>query len=163
MLYCNKCKKAIRKTDICPDCGNKGETPENINIPTFLIKSCGFERDRIGAALNDVGIPFMEKPEKKEVGSEVLMGGNASVMDIYVPFSAYKKAHNALVDIGAAQPWEDEDNTPEDIDIKDIKKDEKEGGISRGASVLLMIMVLLLIVGAVFMTDAITAFIKTLF
>ena len=160
MKYCSKCQKAFYDGETCPKCKGEGEVPENINIPTHLITACGFEKDRIKASLNDVGIPFIEKSEEKEIHSEAVVGGNVSNKEIFVPFSAYNKARKALMDIGAIEPSEHDLLQNDEADNTETTNEPHTP--TRTQTIALLLLVLLLVGATVVFTDTVIAFIKDL-
>ena len=67
----------------------------------FLIKTYGFERDAIKAALKDKSIPFVEKPSEGELSLGILTGKDVSSFNLYVSYGDIDRAEEAVSFIDA--------------------------------------------------------------
>lgn len=163
MKYCNKCKKIYsNKEEKCTECSKQLKEITEINTPVYLITACGFDRSRIEGVLKDNNIIYTELPEKDETGAASLVGSYTENYRILVPYQAYLKAKEVLSDIGIdVEDGLDDEELQKSI--SDIKSKSPVPEINRGVSTALMIICLLLVAGAVLLTDAVIAWIQSLF
>ncbi len=156
MKYCLKCNHLHNDTDIsCSYCnGSLTEITEE-NTPVFLISASDFELERIKAALKDSGIPCDCKKNPKynpAVKSTDSDNGNTNIL---IPYSAYEKAYDVCVGIGAIK-----DDEMQGIDEEFEEMSSAKRTTVRVISAILFILVVALVV---YGTDAIMAIIKNLF
>lgn len=163
MKFCKKCKHTYSDSqEFCTNCKNKKPLTEitDANTPVYLTSADGFERERIQTALTDNGIPNDSVIKEEDVAPEAIKGYSSSWRDILVPYSAYDKAYDICVGIGAIKPEGevkvlDEEPAEEFEDMKPAKR----------ATVKVLSAILFIIIAAlvIFGTDALTGFIKGLF
>ena len=170
MKYCLNCKHIHNDEDkTCSVCsGSPAEITEE-NTPVFLISASGFELERIKTTLEDNGIPCECKHNTKNVTATTSTGYDNSKTDILIPYSAYEKAYDICVGIGAIK---DEDT--QIIDDGTVSEESKNGesldeqfeemsGAKRTTvRVISAILFIALVAIVVYGTDAIMAFIKNL-
>lgn len=161
--YCSRCKKIFdTETNKCRDCGkNLIEKPAG-ESPVRLIRTGGFELERIKAALEGEGIPCAVKEAEGNVNMKILNEGDLCENDIIIPLAAYNHACDVLIGIGAMNP---EDNTltvPENIKIEnyDTEMSPRKRFWVKLASIVLFVLIIWIVVAA---TDTGIAFIKSLF
>ena len=164
MKFCKKCKHTYEDTqEICTNCKNRKPLTEitDSNTPVYLISADGFERERIQTALTDNGIPNDSVIKEEDIMPEAVKGCSTSWRDILVPYSAYEKAYDICVGIGAIKP----DGEIEVIDDEPQQEEFEEMAPAKRATVKVVSAILFVIVAAlvIFGTDAITGFIKGLF
>lgn len=172
MKYCKKCKRMYNDEDLrCTECKGNPQllNIEDENTPVYLMSAAGFELQRVKTALEDSGIPNHSAIQKNNVSPQAVTGYDSSEYDILVPYSAYEKAYDVCVGIGAIKIGEEEilgdDGTPVNSDVK--SQDELFEGMS-GAKrttvrVAMALLFLALVALAVFGTDFIMNIIKGLF
>lgn len=170
MKYCPKCKKLHNdENTMCADCQKQTVPVENKNTPVFLMSAGGFELQRVCAALEDAGIPCDQKRHKKIPSAQAVTGADYGDADILVPYQAYEKAYDICIGIGAIQEEGTEilDEQGQALEEKNDSIDEQleeMSGMKRTTMrVILAVFLLFLITLAVFATDFITGFIKSLF
>ncbi|MDD5923778.1 MAG: hypothetical protein PUC88_03185 [Clostridia bacterium] len=165
MKYCNKCKKLYPTiAEVCDDCAKELKKMELLNDPVYLVTACGFERSNIEGALKDQKIPYIEKPEKNEPGANAITGSYSENHRILVPYQAYLKSKEILADIGVnANDNLNNDDIEEDINELLKKNPEVSSSMSPKITSTMMFIFLLLIMAAVFLTDGLTSWIKSLF
>ena len=161
MKYCSKCKRLHNDEEtVCKNCKAQLKTITDENTPVYLLTASGFELQRVKAALEDSTVPCdatikkcMENKYSKSI--KAYTGYDDLTYDVYVPYSAYEKAFDTCVGIGAIK-LEGEEILDEDF--------EKMTGAKRTTVRIVSALLLLLIVaGVVFGTDAIMNFIKEFF
>ncbi len=172
MKYCNKCKRIYNDEDVsCPECKGKSKLVpiEDDNTPVYLMSAEGFELQRVKTALEDSGIPNDTAAKKHNYSAEAVTGYDISKYDILVPYSAYEKAFDVCVGIGAINIGEeeilDDDGKPVNSDQKSLDEQFKEmSGFKRTTvRVVTALLFLGLVALAVFGTDFIMNFLKSLF
>lgn len=162
MKYCNKCKHTFEDTqEFCSCCKSKKPllTITDNNTPVYLTSADGFERERIQTALSDNGIPNDSVIKEEDIMPESVKGYSSSWRDILVPYSAYDKAYDICVGIGAIK-------LDDETEIIDEPQEEFEPmSPAKRTTVKILSAILFVIVAAliIFGTDAITGFIKGLF
>ncbi|HCA04524.1 MAG TPA: hypothetical protein DEO32_01360 [Ruminococcaceae bacterium] len=163
MKFCKKCKHTFEDSqEYCSNCKNRKplEDITDQNTPVYLISADGFERERIQTALTSNGIPNDSIIKEEDTAPESIKGFSSSWRDILVPFSAYDKAYDICVGIGAIKP---------DGEVKVVGDDAQEEfedmPPAKRTTVKILSAILFIIVAAliIFGTDAITGFIKGLF
>ena len=121
----------------------------------------GFERERIQTALTDNGIPNDSVIIEEDIMPASVKGYSSSWRDILVPYSAYDKAYDICVGIGAVKLEGEEkiiDEEPPAEEFEDMPP-AKRTTVKILSAILFIIVAALIIFG----TDAITGFIKGLF
>lgn len=161
MKYCVKCKK-MQKEDsgVCSYCQGMVAEITEPNTPVHLITADGFELQRIRTALEDNGIPCDAVATDSKIGGYAVKGYDNAEYSLLVPYSAYEKAYDICVGIGAIKDGEEkiivDDEMPQEIKEMSPKK-------RTTLKVLSALAFLLLVALAVWGTDYITGFIKGLF
>lgn len=173
MKICPGCKRLYSDTyTVCTECKKTLRGIQNETEDTYLVTAEGFEREHIKAALEDVGIPCVPRFGKDMYSSDTVTGKDTSLAEINVPFSAFPKAYDTCVMIGAIDP-----DQPLNFDMEEARKLCREIGeknkdlLTEEMSpqkrttykVLGAVLFLLLIAAAVWGTDLIAAWIKGLF
>ena len=171
MKYCKKCKHIHNDTEIiCTNCKKSLFNITDENTPVCLISTDGFELKRIKAALEDCGIPCDSVAKDSKISAEAVTGFDNAESDILVPFSAYEKAYDVCVGIGAIEE-DGEEIIEGDIDVPtnsderslDEQFEEMSGAKRTTVRVVSAILLLLIFAGVIFCTDFIMQFIKNLF
>ncbi len=126
MKYCKKCKRMYNDSEqTCSVCKKKSlEEIKDKNTPVFLMSAGGFEKQRIIAALEDNGIPCDSIRHRQSTSVSAVLGDDALDADILVPYSAYEKAHDICIGIGAMN--EGEESIVIDEDLSEIKSEQTE-------------------------------------
>ena len=126
MKYCKKCKHIYNDTDeMCVDCKKPLLEITDKNTPVYLLTADGFELQRIKAALADCGIPNDSIPKRHKPSAQAVTGFDVTESDIIIPYSAYEKAYDVCVGIGAIKEEgeviiEDDVDTPTNSDDKSL-------------------------------------------
>ncbi|MEE0871884.1 MAG: hypothetical protein UIH27_00240, partial [Ruminococcus sp.] len=131
------------------------------STPVYLTSADGFERERIQTALTDNGIPNDSVIVEEDIMPASVKGYSSSWRDILVPYSAYDKAYDICVGIGAVKLEGEEkiiDEEPPAEEFEDMPP-AKRTTVKILSAILFIIVAALIIFG----TDAITGFIKGLF
>lgn len=173
MKYCSKCKRLHNDEEtVCKSCKAQLKTITDENTPVYLLTASGFELQRVKAALEDSTVPCdasIRKCVENRYNANATTGYDNSSYDVYVPFSAYEKAFDTCVGIGAIK-LEGEEVLDDDTEYSENKGDtlddkfEKMTGAKRTTfRVISAVIFLLLIALAVFGTDAIMNLIKGFF
>ena len=173
MKYCSKCKRLHNDEEtVCKNCKAQLKTITDENTPVYLLTASGFELQRVKAALEDSTVPCdatIRKCAENRYNANAATGYDSSSYDVYVPYSAYEKAFDTCVGIGAIK-LEDEEILDEDVEYTENDGEtldeqfEKMTGAKRTTVRIVSALLLLLIVaGVVFGTDAIMNFIKEFF
>ena len=186
MRYCGLCGRLFTgEQNRCEYCGKPLRPLEDDNTPVYLISASGLESERILSALSEAGIPGSIRPNDTREKTEVLYGSKANG-DITVPYSAYDKAFDVLIGIGAADPKdkfgaapdeasEESESAHESSDTNDSEASEiSEGSESeqfeemspaKRTTIKILSAILFIIIAAlvIFGTDYITGLIKGLF
>ena len=166
MKYCSKCKRLHNDEEtVCKNCKAQLKTITDENTPVYLLTASGFELQRVKAALEDSTVPCdatikkcMENKYSKSI--KAYTGYDDLTYDVYVPYSAYEKAFDTCVGIGAIKLEGEEILDEETLD----EQFEKMTGAKRTTVRIVSALLLLLIVaGVVLGTDAIMNFIKEFF
>ncbi len=171
MKYCKKCKHLYDdEQQVCTSCKKSLCAITDKNTPVCLISASGFELERITAALDDSMIPCSSILQKNMASAKVFTGSDTSTYDILVPYSAYEKAYDICVGIGAiklggekivngtdsADEYMDSDADAEQFEAM---SNTKRTTVRVVSAILLIIVFALVIYG----TDFIMEFIKNLF
>lgn len=160
MKYCVKCKKIHNEeSGVCSYCnGALAEITEQ-NTPVHLITADGFELQRIRTALEDNGIPCDAVATDSKIGGYAVKGYDNAEYDLLVPYSAYTKAYDICVGIGAIK--DGEEKIIADSEFQELPQ-EMSTKKRTTLKVLSALAFLLLVALAVWGTDYITGFIKGL-
>ncbi len=164
MKYCKKCKRVYQdEMEYCTSCrSRKPLLPlTDSSTPVYLTSADGFERERIQTALTDNGIPNDSVIVEEDIMPASVKGYSSSWRDILVPYSAYDKAYDICVGIGAVKLEGEEkiiDEEPPAEEFEDMPP-AKRTTVKILSAILFIIVAALIIFG----TDAITGFIKGLF
>lgn len=164
MKYCKKCKRVYQdEQEYCTSCrSRKPLLPlTDSSTPVYLTSADGFERERIQTALTDNGIPNDSVIVEEDIMPASVKGYSSSWRDILVPYSAYDKAYDICVGIGAVKLEGEEkiiDEEPPAEEFEDMPP-AKRTTVKILSAILFIIVAALIIFG----TDAITGFIKGLF
>lgn len=164
MKYCKKCKRVYQdEMEYCTSCrSRKPLLPlTDSSTPVYLTSADGFERERIQTALTDNGIPNDSVIVEEDIMPASVKGYSSSWRDILVPYSAYDKAYDICVGIGAVKLEGEEkiiDEEPPAEELEDMPP-AKRTTVKILSAILFIIVAALIIFG----TDAITGFIKGLF
>lgn len=171
MRYCTRCKKLYltdKDTEKCIVCDKKTITKPNYASPVKIITANGFELERICAALDGEGLPYHYQQVRKDTGIQILNSAPPENCDLFVPLSAYEKAQDVLIGIGAIK--EDEiseidENSRNQLKAAQKKADEEELTPQKARLVRIFsaIAFLVIIAGVVFFADFLVEFIKKIF
>ncbi len=140
----------------------------------YLLTASGFELQRVKAALEDSTVPCdatikkcMENKYSKSI--KAYTGYDDLTYDVYVPYSAYEKAFDTCVGIGAIKLEgeeildEDVEYTENDGETLDEQFEKMTGAKRTTVRIVSALLLLLIVAGVVFGTDAIMNFIKEFF
>lgn len=164
MKYCSNCKKIFNtNTDECPKCSRRLIAQPSGESPVVIKLSGGFEAERIIAALKDEDIPSYQKEAKGSAGLRILNSAAPEESEIYVPLSAYNKAVDVLVGIGALNPDEDEVLDVDDSELPPPPMEEMSSRKRFWVRVLSIILFIAVVWIVISLTDFCTAWIKSLF
>ena len=170
MKYCSKCKQLYfgHTEERCQKCGKKLIENPGTFSPVGIVTANGFELERIKAALDDAEIAYSVQQTKQDTGIQILNSAPPENCTIYVPLCDYDTAVSTLVGISAIN-----DNPTEKMNDDDIDKinKAKKNAVSEEMSpqkrfwvkLLSFLGFLLILAAAVYLTDFITASIKTVF
>ena len=164
MKYCSKCKRLHNDEEtVCKNCKAQLKTITDENTPVYLLTASGFELQRVKAALEDSTVPCDATSIKAYTGYDDL------TYDVYVPYSAYEKAFDTCVGIGAIKLEgeeildEDVEYTENDGETLDEQFEKMTGAKRTTVRIVSALLLLLIVAGVVFGTDAIMNFIKEFF
>ncbi|MEE0913571.1 MAG: hypothetical protein U0L76_03175 [Ruminococcus sp.] len=170
MKYCKKCNRMYNDSDEkCTECKKPLYEIEDENTPVYLLSATGFELDRVKAALEDNGIPCDSLRKKNATSADAVTGFDTSEYYIVVPYSAYEKAYDTCVGIGAIKDEEAEildENVPyseENIKSVDEQFEEMSGAKRTTVRIVSAILLIILFAGVIYGTDFIMQLIKGLF
>ena len=172
MKYCSKCKRLHNDEEtVCKNCKAQLKTITDENTPVYLLTASGFELQRVKAALEDSTVPCdatikkcMENKYSKSI--KAYTGYDDLTYDVYVPYSAYEKAFDTCVGIGAIKLEgeeildEDVEYTENDGETLDEQFEKMTGAKRTTVRIVSALLLLLIVAGVVFGTDAIMNFIK---
>ena len=172
MKYCKVCKQlCFGETLPFDGCKHKLRNIEDMNEPVRLCIAGGTERAMLTGMLNDNEIPYVEEPVYPQgVANEIVTGYDVKLSNIsvVVPFSALPKASELVGTIETLhndiEPHMDEIKA--EIARLQAQKDEAKSmnpALRTTIKVLSAIAFMALVALAVFGTDAITSWIKSLF
>ncbi len=173
MKFCSSCKRLCSGADpVCTDCNKSYKEIEDINEPVLLCVVGGVDRSVACGALNDKGIPFVEKQYGKlGVSNEIVTGYDAKLLNIAieVPYSAVPKAYETLKSVGVECKVDDDILEQIKADIEEYKLNmtnddspmsDKKRTLVRALSAIAFIVVVALVIWG---TDYILELIKNLF
>lgn len=171
MKYCKKCKHLHNdEQQICTNCKKPLCEISDKNTPVCLLSASGFELERIKAALEDCGIPCDSVLQRHMASAKAMTGYDTSEYDVLVPYSAYEKAYDICVGIGAIKLADEEivesgDDVAVNSDTKTATEQFEEMSSTKRTTVRVVSALLLVIVFAlvIYGTDFIAEFIKNLF
>ena len=166
MKYCSKCKRLHNDEEtVCKNCKAQLKTITDENTPVYLLTASGFELQRVKAALEDSTVPC----DKYSKSIKAYTGYDDLTYDVYVPYSAYEKAFDTCVGIGAIKLEgeeildEDVEYTENDGETLDEQFEKMTGAKRTTVRIVSALLLLLIVAGVVFGTDAIMNFIKEFF
>ncbi|WP_316637442.1 hypothetical protein [uncultured Ruminococcus sp.] len=172
MKYCKTCKQLCFGDNLPFDgCKHKLREIEDINEPVRLCIAGGTERAMLTGMLKDANIPYVEENVYPQgVANEIVTGYDVKLsnISIVVPFSALPKASELLGTIETLnndlEPHMDEIKAQ----IEHLKAQREEAQSMNPAlrttiKVITALVFLALIALAVFGTDALTSWFKSLF
>ena len=172
MKYCKTCKQLCFGEALPADgCKHKLREIEDINEPVRLCIAGGTERAMLTGMLKDANIPYVEENVYPQgVANEIVTGYDVKLsnISIVVPFSALPKASELLSTIETLnndlEPHMDEIKAQ----IEHLKAEREEAksmspALRTTVKVLTALVLLALIAAAVFGTDALTSWFKSLF
>ena len=170
MKYCSKCKRLHNDEEtVCKNCKAQLKTITDENTPVYLLTASGFELQRVKAALEDSTVPC-DATIKKCMENKCSKSIKAyTAYDVYVPYSAYEKAFDTCVGIGAIKLEgeeildEDVEYTENDGETLDEQFEKMTGAKRTTVRIVSALLLLLIVAGVVFGTDAIMNFIKEFF
>ena len=169
MKYCKRCKHLHNDDEqTCTACKRPLAEIEDKNTPVYIYSASGFELTRVRTALEDNGIPCDAVAKKKNFSAEAVTGYDTSEYDLLVPYSAYEKAYDICVGIGAFGDEEAEIVDEEIEDNSDVKSAAEEyeemSGVKRTTVKIVSALLLIIIFCAVIWgTDFLMDFLKNLF
>ena len=162
MKYCKKCKRMYKDNEEkCPECKKPLVEITDSNTPVYLMSATGFELQRVMSALEDAGIPSNNFRNAKSVSADAITGFDTAEYYIAVPYSAYEKAYDVCIGIGAIKDDEAEildENLPEIEEFEDMPS-----GKRTAVRIISVIMLIILFGGVIYLTDFIMQLIKGLF
>ena len=168
MLYCEKCQVLSRDDNVCPSCGGKKLRLPKDNDPVLLYTAGGEEAERIAAALEDAGIPFMKRTLGGGGYIDIVLGqSRSSQVNIFVPYGEVKRAEEVLHGIGVLKDEETEQAAVEGVEAeknpagKAAKKEEIP--MSRGRRIAVRIFSALLFLLLVWLVVSVADGIVSLF
>lgn len=167
MRYCTKCKKLYtgEETEKCYICGKKTISDPSHYSPVKAVTANGFELERIRAALDDAEIPYSYQEAPRDAGIQILNSAPPENCDVFVPLSAYEKAMEILIGIGAVK---EEQFSGKDFEkLKEAEKTAADEELSpekaRKIRILSGIAFLLLLAVVVWLVDIGFELVKSLF
>lgn len=170
MKYCIKCKHLYNDNkEQCADCKKTLREITDKTTPVYLLTASDFEIQRVRAALDDSKIPCAENPVKHNSSPKTITGFDNGTCDIIVPFSAYQKAYDVCVGIGAIKINENESGvlnfSSENADPLQDEEEFEEMSSAKRTTVRIVsaILLILLFAGVIYVTDFITGMIRNLF
>ncbi len=160
MKYCKKCGRLEKDTQQrCPVCKNSlltdGE-PEN-DFPVVLLRTAGFEKQRICSALNSEQIPYSERIAKKQLSADAVTGMSHADYDILIPYAFYKRATDVLIGINALH---DNASVFDVEDKSDTLEEDYYSTKNRVVRIVSVILLLVIVTGVVLGVDFLMALIK---
>ncbi len=148
----------------CTECKKPLYEIKDDTTPVYLLSATGFELDRVKAALEDNGIPCDSLRKKNTTSADAVTGFDTSEYYIVVPYSAYEKAYDTCVGIGAIK--DDEAKIiDEEVPYSESEEQFEEMSSAKRTTVRIVSAILLVIIfaGVIYGTDFIMHFIKGLF
>ncbi len=169
MKYCKKCKHLHNDNEqTCTSCKRSLVEIENENTPVYILSASGFELTRVKTALEDNGVPCDTVAQKRNYSAEAVTGYDISEYDLLVPYSAYEKAYDICVGIGAfgdenAEIVEDEAGDGSDVKSATEEFEEMSGVKRTTVRIVSAILLILIFCAVIWGTDFIVEFFKNLF
>jgi hypothetical protein len=166
MKYCSKCKHLHNDDEQnCNECKCLLSDITDENTPVFILSAGGFELERIKTAFEDNQIPCYAVSQKKNLSADAVTGKSDIDSDLLVPYSAYEKAYDLCVGIGAIDKEDAEILADGISDNENIKSDDEEFEQMSSAKrttirVVSAILLIVLFCAVIWGTDFITALIK---
>lgn len=155
MRYCPKCQVLVKEGSRCPACNGKHLREPAENDPVMLLTATEEKCRRIGAALDDSGIPHEERVCGVEgIASAYAGDGGICNKNVFVPYSRLQEAVDLMHSIGVTGEDQDSGELDEAAEMSPRKR-----FIVRAVSVVLFI---LLIWAVVTMADAAAGWMKSL-
>ena len=161
MKYCSKCKRLHNDEEtVCKNCKAQLKTITDENTPVYLLEDSTVPCD---ATIKKC----MENKYSKSI--KAYTGYDDLTYDVYVPYSAYEKAFDTCVGIGAIKLEgeeildEDVEYTENDGETLDEQFEKMTGAKRTTVRIVSALLLLLIVAGVVFGTDAIMNFIKEFF
>lgn len=162
MKYCKKCKHIYNDEDYnCDVCKRPTIEIKDENTPVYLLSASGFELSRVQTALEDNGIPCYSAAQKKNISADAVTGNDISEYDLLVPFSAYEKAYDLCVGIGAIEM--EGVQIEEDNEYYDDGHEEMSSAKRTTVRVLSAILLIVMFGGVIWGVDALLSILKGLF
>lgn len=170
MKYCTRCKRIFFKTekDNCPLCQKKMTDNPNHYSPVYVVTANGFELERIRSVLDSEGISYSVNESRNDTGLQILNSAPPENCDLYIPLCEYEKAVELLKGAGAVT--EEEAPEPDDSSRQVLQEASKKASEehmdpkkARAVRIFSAIAFLLILAGAVYLTDLIIALVKSAF
>ena len=168
MKYCTRCKRIFfnAEKESCPLCQRKITENPNHYSPVYAVTANGFELERIRSVLDSEGISYSFNEARHDAGIQILNSAPPENCDIYIPLCEYEKAIELLKGAGAVS--EEEAPEPDESSKEQLQQASRKAADehmdpkkARTVRIFSAIAFLLLLVGAVYLTDFIIALIKT--
>ena len=172
MKYCKVCKQLCFDGALPFDgCKHKLREIEDINEPVRLCIAGGTERAMLTGMLKDAEIPYVEEPVYPQgVANEIVTGYDVKLsnVSVVVPFSALPKACELVGTIETLQNTYEPHMDEIKAEISRLIAEKQEAkqmnpALRTTIKVITALIFLALIALAVFGTDALTSWIKSLF
>ena len=164
MKYCKKCKRMYKDNEEkCLNCKKPLYEIRDNNTPVYLMSATGFELQRVMSALEDEGIPCNNFRNAKSVSADAITGFDTSEYYIAVPYSAYEKAYDVCIGIGAIKDGEAEIVDEKLPEIEEEQFEDMPSGKRTAVRIISAIMLIILFGGVIYLTDFIMQLIKGLF
>ena len=160
MKYCKKCGR-LENDDLekCSKCKNSplvsGE-PTN-DFPVVLIRTSGFEKQRICSALDSENIPYSIRIAEKQLSADAITGVSHADYDVLTPYAFYRKAADILLGINALK---DDSNVFDAEDKSAQADDDYYSPKNRIVRIISVILLLVIVAGVVLGVDFVMAAIK---
>lgn len=171
MKYCKKCKHMHNDEEqYCTDCNKPLCEISDENTPVYLCTASGFELSRIRTAIEDNGVPCDAVPKKYGTSFNMMVSDNLTgkEYDLLVPYSAYEKAYDICVGIGAfgdenAEIINGEYNNNENVKSAEEEFEEMSGAKRTTVRIISAALLIALFCLVIWGIDGIMDFIKGLF
>lgn len=170
MRYCTRCKRLYLDSEPvlhCPECKRQTVEEPNPASPVLIATANGFELERILSALKGEDVPCTYQHTRLDTGLQILNSAPQENCNVFVSLQDYEKAVGVLAGIGAISD-ESVISAEEHADALRAVSSKKEAEEltpekARVVRILSGIGFLLLIVAAVYLTDLVTGWIRSLF